>query len=70
MSKITIHGKSIADKIQEEDAYGQVGVLTLADIWLIIDSIHTHFMYTERDTKFLSKWLRELGRMDSDLPAI
>ena len=68
MSATTEHGENIANQIQEADAYGKTGKLTLADIWEILDNIHTHFMDTNRDTEFLSKWMRELEDMDKDLP--
>lgn len=70
MSTTTEHGENIANQIQGGDAYGHQGKLSLADVWLILDNIHTHFMNTSRDTKFLSKWLRELEGMDKDLPPI
>ena len=70
MSQLTEHGRNIADQIQGEDVYGYSGELTLADTWNIIDQLHSHFMDTNRDTKFLEKWMRELENMDEDLPVI
>ena len=68
MSKLTEHGRNIAEQIQEEDAYGMQNNLTLADVWYIIDNIHTHFMDTERDTTLFEKWMRDLEAIDEDLP--
>ena len=68
MSQLTEHGENIANEIQGADAYGQEGKLTLADVWLIIDNLHTHFMDTDRDTSFLEGWMRQLEKMDEDLP--
>jgi len=68
MSKTTEHGENIANEIQSEDAYGCEGKLTLADVWLIIDNLHTHFMDTGRDTSIFSKWMNELEEIDTDLP--
>ena len=70
MSEPTPKGNNIAGQIQNEDVYGETDDLTLADVWIIIDNIHTHFMDTNRDTTFLEKWMRELEGMDGDLPAI
>jgi hypothetical protein len=69
MSITTRHGENIADQIQTEDAYGYApGIMTLADVWLIIDNLHTHFMDTQQDTTIFSKWMRELEDIDDDLP--
>ena len=68
MSNPTQHGENIASQIQDEDAYGYAGNLTLADIWLIIDNLHTHFLTNNEITKMLSNWMRELENIDSDLP--
>jgi hypothetical protein len=70
MSQTTEHGRNIADQIQDEDAYGQKGDLTLADVWIILDNLHSHFMDTKQDTKFLEKWMHELEAIDDDLPCI
>jgi len=70
MSKVTRHGENIANQIQGEDAYGRSGVLTLADVWLIVDNLHTHFLDTGRDTEFLEEWMEQLQDMDGDLPPL
>jgi hypothetical protein len=64
MDGTTSKGEHIAMQIQGETAYGSNGDLTLADVWLIIDNIHTHFMDTDRDTAFLENWLDDLYRME------
>lgn len=66
----TRHGENIVEQINEPDAYGNYNELNLADVWLIIDQLHTHFMDAGKDTKFLSRWLRELEDMDKNLPPI
>ncbi len=70
MSKPTNHGEMIAEQIQGEDAYGYSGELTIADIWLILDNIHSSFVETENDTILcmLSGWMTTLELMDDDLP--
>ncbi len=68
MSKPTEHGENIADQIQSEDAFGRSGRLTFADVWLILDHLHSHFMDTKKNTKFLERWMRELEAIDKDLP--
>jgi len=68
VSKPTDHGENIAWQIQGEDAYGRKGKLTLADVWMIIDNLHTHFMDTDRDTSMFERWMRELEDLDSGLP--
>ena len=68
MGELTEHGKNIADQIQDEDAYGESGKLTLADVWYIVDNLHTHFVDTNRDTRIFEKWMRVLETIDKDLP--
>lgn len=79
MSELTQHGENIANEIQEHDAYGYFNVLTLADVWLIVDNLHTHFLDnlpeggTDEKTSILmmlSRWMRELEDMDGDLPPL
>ena len=69
MSEKTRHGENIAGQIQSEDAYGEDGNLTLADVWCIIDELHSHFLDTDRDTSMFEKWMSELEDIDEDLPA-
>jgi len=68
MSELTRHGQNIAYQIQGEDAYGYSGRLTLADVWEIIDNLHSHFIDTDRDTDMFERWMVELERIDGDLP--
>ncbi len=77
MSQPTSHGDNIVQQIQTEDAYGEFNVLTLADVWNIVDNLHTHFMvndpddYTDNLTlHILSGWMRQLEDMDSELPPL
>ena len=75
MSETTRHGENIANEIQSEDAYGYFNLLTYADIWHIIDNIHSHYCddnyYPEPKyeiTRLLEKWMRDLEDIDEDLP--
>jgi len=75
MSETTEHGENIANEIQSHDAYGQFNLLTYADIWNILDNIHSHYCdeghYPETDYKItgmLGKWMRQLEDIDEDLP--
>ena len=68
MSETTRHGENVADEIQGTDSFGADDELTLADVWLIVDNLHTHFMDTGRDTSIFEKWMRQLEKMDGDLP--
>lgn len=68
MSELTDHGRLVAEQIQDYDAYGRKGVLTFADIWFILDNIHTQYCDEELDTSFLEKWMMELEDKDGDLP--
>lgn len=75
MSKPTAHGDNIVMQIQTEDAYGDFNTLTLADVWNIIDNLHTHFMDTKPENDIailtmLSGWMRQLEDMDSELPPL
>ena len=70
MSETTEHGQNIANQIPDEDAYGYYAELTLADVWNIIDNIHTHFMDTGRDTGLFEKWMRDLEELDEGCPTI
>lgn len=65
----TRHGDAIAGDIAAHDAYGHSGTLTLADVWNIIDQIHTNRMDGELSTDFLERWMRELEGMNDQLPA-
>lgn len=65
MSKVTKKGQRIADDISHND-----GKLTMADVWLIVDNLHTHFLHTKRDNQMFAKWMEELEALDEDLPAI
>lgn len=68
----TDHGEMIANQIQGEDAYGYDGQLNLADIWLILDNIHSSFVETEHEgyCKFLEKWMEELEQIDPSVVSI
>jgi hypothetical protein len=71
MSKPTRHGENIANDIQTEDAYGAFNPLTLADIWLIVDNLHTHMLDNggnDETMRLLEGWMRQLEAMDSELP--
>lgn len=69
MSQPTKHGDSLAEQIYE-DAWGNEEVLTLADIWLILDGIWNQ--HSENGIKahlpMLARWMKELESVDSDLP--
>jgi hypothetical protein len=70
MSRPTRHGEAIANDIQGEDAYGHSGHLTLADVWLILDNIHSDFV--EKDDEepicsMLSKFMDEIERLDPEM---
>jgi len=64
MSEVTERGRNIAIKIPD----GRYDKLTLADVWYIVDRLHTHFMDTNRDTMIFEKWMRVLETLDKDLP--
>jgi len=79
MSQTTTHGENIADDIQGKDAYGRSGNLTVADVWNILDNLHSKFMdqyvklggYPEREkdmTVIFTRWMEELEAIDEDLP--
>ncbi len=68
MSKLTEHGDNIAGQIQDYDGFGARNDLTLADVWAIIDNLHSHFIDAGRDTSMFERWMRELETIDSDLP--
>ena len=73
MSEITEHGQNIAMQIADEDVYGQKGGLTLADIYSIVDQIHTNLMDSGlkgEELKFLENFLLKLESMDEDLPVV
>ena len=67
MSRITIHGENIAGQINSEDCYGRSGELTYADVWNIVDQLHTHFMDTNRNTEIFEKWMEELHKIDPEM---
>jgi len=58
----TDHGEMIANQIQGEDAYGYSGTITASDLWLILDTLHTHYIETEQEPlmELVQKWYHEL----------
>ena len=58
-NEVTRHGNNIAGEIGG-DAYGYSGDLTIADVYWILNCIHTNFMDANKDNKFLSVWMEEL----------
>ncbi len=78
MSQPTNHGNNIVQQIQTEDSYGEFNVLSLADVWNIVDNLHTHFMdnsdvkplFDDKILEMLGSWLRQLENMDSELPPL
>lgn len=65
----TRHGENIADQIQTHDAYGRFNVLNLADVWNIVDNLHTHFLDHKGEDapilRMLEDWLCQLEQMDT-----
>ena len=75
MSQPTSHGDNIVQQIQTEDAYGDFNVLTLADVWNIVDNIHTQIMDQSvkehlKELNMLESWMRQLEDMDNELPPL
>jgi hypothetical protein len=72
MSATTNHGDNIAEQIQNSDAYGQYDILTVADVWNILDNLHTHFLDTRGANHpllgMLSKCMEALEAIDEGLP--
>lgn len=67
MSLPTQHGHHISEHLWP---YGDEP-LTLADVWLIVDGLHSHFI--EHDgpydqIRMFEQWLKQLEHMDGDLP--
>jgi hypothetical protein len=65
--RTTRHGDAIAEQIQGEDAYGYYNELNLADVWTIIDNLHSHFLDTDRDTSIFERWMDELAAIDPEV---
>ena len=72
MSETTQHGENIADEIQTDDAYGNFDNLTDADVWNILDNIHTHILDTrgiqDPTLRILEDAMHDLEMIDEDLP--
>jgi len=72
MSRTTYHGDNIADQIQGEDAYGDGGILTYADVWNILDNLYLHFLDTAKSSdpmlKILADAKNALELLDDELP--
>ena len=65
----TRHGENIADQIQMHDAYGHFNVLTLADVFAIVDNLHTHFLDNGEPSKImrmLDGWMDQIRQMEQD----
>lgn len=72
MTETTSHGDNIASDIHE-DAYGQFDILTTADLWNILDNLHTHYLDNPGEKhkeimNMITKWLTELEEFDDSLP--
>ena len=67
MSKTTRHGENIANEICTNDAFGHYDDLTYADVWSIVDQLHTHFMDTNRDPAVFERWMREIEKLDPEM---
>ena len=77
-SETTQHGENIANQIDGEDAYGNSGQLTVADMHRIVDTMHTNVMLDDsgNDREFsdrehaildmLSRWMREMEMLFDD----
>lgn len=64
----TPRGDSICnDIVSRSNSYGDTDILTLTDVWNILDSLHTHFLETKRDNKFLSEWMDKLYKKHPDM---
>lgn len=66
----TAHGDGIAEQIQGNDAYGNAEPLTLADVWNIVDNLHTHFMdnnHMHNTLALFEKWMRELEKFEPNM---
>lgn len=63
--RTTQHGNSIVDQIQTTDAYGYFNILTPADVWNILDNLHTHFLDQGVNSMLpiLTKWMEELEEL-------
>jgi hypothetical protein len=72
MSQATGHGENIACQIQTEDAYGEFDELSNADVWLILDTLHSHMVETRTGPdpifNILEQAMRELEEIDEELP--
>jgi hypothetical protein len=67
MSNLTRHGENIANQIQTADAYGTFNPLTLADVWLIVDNLHTHMLdngANNETLRMMEGWMRQLEAME------
>jgi hypothetical protein len=72
MSALTEHGENIANQIWE-DAYGRSGKLSVADVWLVLDNIHTQFMDGRKNKQMLEmleRWMKEIEAIDHDCPPL
>lgn len=65
----TDHGDSIADQIIGEDAYGNNEPLNAADLWHILDAMHTNFLDNGQDE--LMQTVHEfMGKVEKQYPDI
>lgn len=65
MIEQTDHGRGIAEQIQE-DCYGYSNTLNAADVWHILDNIHTHLLDASEDPDN-DKLIWMIGDMMDDL---
>lgn len=57
----TQHGDDVAYQIQEASVYGADEPLTVADVWNILDNLHTVFMDVDLEMeKLLIEWMDKI----------
>ena len=58
----TEHGRNIASQIQEEDAYGESDSLNYADVYIILDELHSHFvnLNDRKGHQLMTKFMEQL----------
>jgi len=61
--ELTEHGENIGDQIPGEDAYGHSGTLNAADVYYILDMLHTNVMNDDDwMQRALSDFMRKIAK--------
>lgn len=73
----TEHGDNVANQIPGADVYGYEGLITLADLWHIVDQVHTNWcdkLPNDKEKhkllKMLTGWMDEVQNLNPEIETV